>query len=366
MLIEKYTKPGMLCIRFYNNGYELVRSAKLSKSGIALEEDEEKKEGYIQSYFCPVIDDPVGTLLLDFIEEVDFDNQQSFNTFIDKWGFSGLVRYSQTLKEISDNTRFYPLKEYEEKLEKARLECRYKLQAAQVEFKNMIYYYFDADGPQWTKGLTPLQRYFLISNLPTKARKKAKVPSIGEHINNLTIVFETRSFNSSLDKYILYSDDIDIQEISKEVSKNSMLFEEYFISDDIVQICYAELKEMMKNNYIIKKCGNCNKYFTVIGKNKKYCRRSLKDDTGRTCQDVGPMRNYSKKEVNPITEVYRTTYKTMFARRSALGPTYEEEFVEWKEKAQDMLKKATEGTITHEEFTGWLKNSKTTYLIRRK
>jgi hypothetical protein len=122
------------------------------------------------------------------------------------------------------------------------------------------------------------------------------------------------------------------------------------VLDFYVRACIME-------EYPVRRCKNCGKWFILTGHNGlEYCTRLL-DEKGHTCRDIGAGLGWEKRSRSdkPFT-AYRKEYKKRFARIKA-GRITEEQFHEWGERARAKKQECDEGLITLDEFVEWLEIS---------
>ena len=115
------------------------------------------------------------------------------------------------------------------------------------------------------------------------------------------------------------------------------------------------LRKCVQEKIMMRACKNCGKYFalTVHG-STEYCSRVF-DSRGRTCKEVGAMRQYVQSHVqDELLKIYRREYKRRFAWIRA-GKISQEAFSAWSKEAQKEKEKCETGRITKEEFAKWLK-----------
>lgn len=114
--------------------------------------------------------------------------------------------------------------------------------------------------------------------------------------------------------------------------------------------------QYLKENILLKRCENCQKYFVATGRsNVKYCDREI-DDTGKTCRQIIPAMTFRKKhKATPAEKVFNRAYKTFYSRMSA-GKLSKELFKEWSKDARQKRDECISGKITIEDFERWIIN----------
>lgn len=138
-----------------------------------------------------------------------------------------------------------------------------------------------------------------------------------------------------------------------ETQTQTTVFEEYEI-DDLRQILFLEIMQMVQAGTMVRKCKNCGKYFVVSNRKTAYCDRV--DETGRICSAVGPTRNFQKKmEKDEALKIYTRAYRTHFARvrNQKMSQT---DFQIWCEEAKKKLEQARAGQLDIDSFQKWTKD----------
>ncbi len=292
---------------------------------------------------------PLGTMTLDFIE-TDFNNFVSFQGFITIWGLSGFIAYSENAKNVVGTERDFKEDEYTRILHEIHEEVKDKIISAQDEIKHVAYTCLDYNGPDWSRGLTSKQRHYIMietwngSNFETR-----------DYNNRVTIKYYTE-LSKDLQKKVFYSENsLSEGDLAKLILNDNPVFVEVYGSEDIASLCLIEIKEMLANGTMIKKCKNCNRYFLNSGK-KEYCDRTVFVDsngTPRTCQMIGPKKAFLD---NPAKKVYSKAYRTLHNRLKKGGKyrVNKDELDFWRAAAKAKLEEVEKGEITLEEFSQWL------------
>ena len=132
--------------------------------------------------------------------------------------------------------------------------------------------------------------------------------------------------------------------------------------DELEDVCSAELYHLLKNGLVIKKCGNCGKYFVPLRRSDAiYCDRSSPYNTARTCKEDGSQRTFEEKlKMDDAEKLRRSIYLTMQmrVRRNPDIPLYKAKFDAWKTEADHWKKEVKQGTKSSKEFILWLNDSK--------
>lgn len=134
------------------------------------------------------------------------------------------------------------------------------------------------------------------------------------------------------------------------------LYEEYKIND-IFQILFLEIEQMIKNNIPIKKCRYCHKYFVVADKKVEYCSRIAPGET-EPCNKIGPARVYKANlEKDYPLKIYERAYGTKYAQYSRSSISVNE-FDAWRIEAREKLDAVRAGTLDESTFAQWIEETK--------
>ncbi len=131
-------------------------------------------------------------------------------------------------------------------------------------------------------------------------------------------------------------------------------------SSSIYTILYITLfKFVEENNYIIKKCKNCSKYFITDNPRINYCNNLFKGK--QTCRDIGnQIAQRIKQENDKVYGKYRKMYskKAMLVKRNPDIKVYKKDYENWKKKAKKFMDDIRNEKKTYEEFDKWLDENK--------
>ena len=140
-----------------------------------------------------------------------------------------------------------------------------------------------------------------------------------------------------------------------------------YTSNELGDILFIVLSQLIQNNDTIRTCQNCGRYFIPNKLNEIYCDFLNKD--GTTCRDKGAGQTYKKNLQNiPGLLEYRRTYNKKFnaISRNKEDTKLKENFDERKKSAQAEIKKFKQNIITDEELYNKLLEEKGfTYAITR-
>lgn len=119
--------------------------------------------------------------------------------------------------------------------------------------------------------------------------------------------------------------------------------------------------ELIKNNYFILKCKNCNKYFITYNRIETYyCDRQAPQDNTKTCKQYGAEKAWTDrtKDENDWYNLYRKVYQSfqMKTKRNPNNPQLKQNFDNFRTDANKWKKAVKEETKTEEEFMKWLQD----------
>jgi hypothetical protein len=127
-------------------------------------------------------------------------------------------------------------------------------------------------------------------------------------------------------------------------------------------ICAASLLELAKNNFIIKICKNCGKYFIPFFRSDTiYCDRKSPQDRSKTCKEYGAQKAYSEHlKESKAARLYRNIYmsKQMLVKRNPDILEYKDAFEGFKKRSKEWKSLVKSGEKTEQDFIIWLKDVK--------
>jgi len=118
--------------------------------------------------------------------------------------------------------------------------------------------------------------------------------------------------------------------------------------NNVAQLMYHELMNMIMQGHSIRKCKNCGRYFVQYGDRVvEYCDEIPEGET-KPCNVIGSSRQFTASlKDDPIKQTYTRVYKKYVARRR-LKTVTEGQFTTWSAEAKKLRKHAYE-TGMHEE-----------------
>lgn len=294
--------------------------------------------------------------LLDFIS-------YNFNTFNDYYLF--FINYfdyflNKLEKDDLDKIKFntlYPIKDiialakkyYEKEIDNI---IKY-----QKLFKNCINFCYQIDTSIDLSNLTLQQRFFIYNQLYKNPFKG--ISNNFESINLLDYTYDNIPYNSEVvePKDILIISSI----IHTYDPDGTRLASSYQLkTDNIFTALYITLFNILgMDEFYIRICGNCKKYFITPKLNIAYCDRIWNSDL--TCKDVGSQLSQKRKEQeNTVYGKYRNIFskKRMLMKRNPDIKKYEKDYEKYKKDANKIKNEIKDGKKTYEDFDKWLDENK--------
>ena len=132
--------------------------------------------------------------------------------------------------------------------------------------------------------------------------------------------------------------------------------------ESIEDACVASLHFLITNQYNIRKCKNCGKYFVAyLRSDAEYCTRVSPHNERKTCREDGPKRTF---EANVNGDVARKrlqqieSARRMRKHRNPDNWDIQAEFDEWQIAMNRWRDKYQSGSISAEQFLAWLEDHK--------
>ena len=124
--------------------------------------------------------------------------------------------------------------------------------------------------------------------------------------------------------------------------------------NNIAQLMYHELMNMIMQGHSIRKCKNCGKYFVQYGDRVvDYCDEIPEGET-KPCSVIGSSRQFTASlKDDPIKQTYTRVYKKYVARRRMKTIT-EGQFATWSAEAKKLRTHAYETGMNEETFRDML------------
>ena len=128
--------------------------------------------------------------------------------------------------------------------------------------------------------------------------------------------------------------------------------------ESIEDVCIASLHFLITNNYNIRKCKNCGRYFVAyLRSDAEYCTRVSPYNKKKTCREDGPKRTYGASVNGDIVKKRLQQIESARRMRKHRNPDnwdIQTEFDEWQLAMNRWRKKYQSGSISAEQFLSWL------------
>ena len=133
--------------------------------------------------------------------------------------------------------------------------------------------------------------------------------------------------------------------------------------ESIEDVCIASLHFLITNNYNIRKCKNCDRYFVAyLRSDAEYCTRVSPYNQKKTCREDGPKRTYGASLNGDIVKKRLQQIESARRMRKFRNPDnwdIEQEFDEWQIAMNRRRREYQSGSISAEQFLIWLEEHKT-------
>lgn len=127
-------------------------------------------------------------------------------------------------------------------------------------------------------------------------------------------------------------------------------------SSSVYTILYITLFKLVEEDeFILKRCKNCGKYFLTDNSRIYYCNNFFKGF--QTCKDIGnQIAQRIKQENDKVYGKYRKIYakKAMLVKRNPDIEVYKSDYENWKKEAKEFMDAIRNEQKTYEEFDKWL------------
>lgn len=294
--------------------------------------------------------------LLDFIS-YNFNNLNDYYLF-----FINYFDYFLPKLDKEDFDKFklitlYPIKDIITLARKYYEKEIANIKKYQQLFKNCINFCYQIDAPIDLSKLTLQQRFFIYNQLYKNPFKE--IANKFESINLLDYTYDHIPYNSDV---IEPKDVLIISTIIHTYDPDgTLLLNSYQLkTDNIFTAFYITLFNILgMDDFYIKICGNCKKYFLTPKQNIAYCDRIWNSDL--TCKDVGSQLSQKRKEQeNTVYGKYRNIFskKRMLMKRNPDIKKYEKDYEKYKKESNKIKKEIKDGIKTYADFDKWLEENK--------
>ena len=308
-----------------------------------------KLNGYI-SFKYEEIEEQFNLPLLDFIS-YDLNNINEYIIFfINHFDIVIDILDKNDLNNIKLNT-LYEIKYISDLAKKYYDKVVKEAKKMQVIFKMCIDFVYQMNNNDYTiklsKDLTREQRFFVFNQVNNNPFKK--ISNNFKTINSLNYNYEY--VNTKIPE-------VAISIIKAMDPKGEKICHQYqYETDNLYTAFYIMLYDIIGiNNWYVKICRNCGRYFLTQKATVGYCNRIVNKDI--TCKDIGIKEQQKRKgEQEPVYKKYRQIYakKAMMVKRNPDLPSYKTNYEKWKKETKQFIQDIKTNKKTYEEFDKWLK-----------
>lgn len=336
-IAEEYAK-NIQKYYYSNNNYSIL----------SYNDQVNKLNGYI-SFKYEEIEKQYNLPLLDFIS-YDLNNINEYIIFfINYFDIVMDILDQNDLDSIKLNT-LYEIKYISDLAKKYYDRVVKEAKKMQVIFKMCIDFVYQMNNNEYTinlsKDLSKEQRFFVFNQVNNKPFKK--ISNNFKTINSLDYNYEY--VNTKVPE-------VAISIIKAMDPKGEKICHQYqYETDNLFTAFYIMLYNIIGiNNWYVKVCRNCGRYFLTQKATVGYCNRIV--DRDMTCKDIGIKEQQKRKgEKEPVYKKYRQIYakKAMMVKRNPDIPSYKTNYEKWKKEAKQFMQNIKKGTKTYNEFDNWL------------
>lgn len=329
--LENVYRKDFLNLKF------ISRMTTKSIADYKLKNEEVPKWPFIR--FTPYVE-RLGLMLVRFLNTDFSDFIDSYDNFYYAYGTELLEGFSKSFKlkdKYSDEKILLDdFKDFHKHIKK-------DVTVIQEDFKETVNFLYNLKGNEEYKNNTA-QSKFIASIIKKKT-------NLYKYINNTNIINYT--YSDKAEDYKNSSFETVLSDLSYDISM--LKVSNIYTSNELGDILFIILSQLIQNNDQIRTCQNCGRYFIPNKSNEIYCDFLHKD--GTTCRDKGAGQTYKKNLQNiPGLLEYRRTYNKKFnaVSRNRENKKLKEDFDKWKKCAQEEIKKFKQKRITEEELYNWM------------
>ena len=148
-----------------------------------------------------------------------------------------------------------------------------------------------------------------------------------------------------------------VKRLYSNVKEPSMPFDMYECKNG--RSCYVfSFEHICKNEILIKKCKNCDKYFIPLNRSDTlYCDGTAPQDNNKTCKKYGAEKQYQENLKNDdVANRYRQTYMKlqMLVKRNPDMTNYKNKYEEFKQLSKQWKNDVKTGEKSREEYLQWI------------
>lgn len=169
---------------------------------------------------------------------------------------------------------------------------------------------------------------------------------------------------------LLFTSLIEVQHIEYKIGLLDGEFQQMFSFSTLISFLIFEIFQIIENRIEIKKCENCQKYFTPLNRSDTiYCTRISPQDKTKTCQEYGKyIKHLKKTQTDVSTKLYKQIYNSLAnkVKRQPENIEYKNQLKHFMDLSKDWKKKIKSNEKSEQDFQEWLKNQKSIYIKSKK
>ncbi len=290
----------------------------------------------------------VGSILADYLT-LDLADLEAFRGFVNRWGFGGLYDLSESLKGETDRT--YEEHERDQLLLQLFKEVGNKLHDTKDLYEELTEVCLGPDPSDWRSDLTPLERYYVITQASDYAllREKLELRSIRPRIRYMALG-ETGPESGMKDWITDEQKGEPIVHVAHRTKGSRVTLLPECSCSHLGGVLYAEFYDMLMSGTVMRKCQRCGHLFPASATSKEaFCERPDPEQPRATCRSLGPRERYLDSQNDAYFKAYRSAYNAR-ARVPRTTEYEREEFKKWRVGATALLKAARVANMPIEEF----------------
>ena len=332
----------------YAENIKKYYSSKITRSKLSYNDQVNRLNGYI-GFKYEEIEEQYELPLLDFIS-YDLNSVNEYIVFFINYFDLVMDILDKDVLDIIELNTLYEVKFISDIAKNYYDKVVKEVKKMQVIFKMCIDLVYQMNINEYTlnlsKDLTREQRFFVFNQTNNKPFKN--ISNDFKTINSLDYTYEYVDTKvPELVISIIKTLDPDGTEISHEYK---------YETENLYTAFYIMLYNIIGiQNWYVKICGNCGRYFLTPKATISYCDRII--DGEITCKDIGSKEQQKRKmEKNPVLKKHRRIQQTKctYAKRYPEESYYKKDYEEFNKKANEFKRNIKKGKITVEEFDKWL------------
>lgn len=191
------------------------------------------------------------------------------------------------------------------------------------------------------------------SDLPTHKRYFLMRKSDFEPLKRNKALFEKVRIERKLLEDVTLPDfgSSDIADLLEEIEKHKVNSYTFYRSNDLRALVLLEFDYMCCENFFVRKCENCGRFFQPYSQRTIYCDRIF-GETGKICKEIAPVIKYRNQVNNDEAKKYYQRLNNTYQMRCSRSPACysNKERYKWQVMAKELLQEVNNGNMNFEEF----------------